>query len=365
MLKDYVTFVGIGQCGGNISNCIELNNNQVFYINTSLDDLDTIDTDYSKKYCINNVKGMAKDREYAKQTIISNDNDELVAEQIYKKYSNSHIYFFVFSLSGGTGGGMGVSLARKFKEFYPDKIINAIVVYPNSEEAILMQYNAIQCLDEIRDAMKDGVITNLQIIDNNSKEYSDKVILNSEYSDLLENLLSFNSITSSGNLDEEELERIFSTEGILNIYKLDNEDVGNNLSNLENNTIYVPFKKDCKVQGLVLSKEQDNGINRSLINESFGYPLVSHDTTWSENFSLIISAGSSFNESILNKLKDNYNSIMNKKKELESNVDNYESISIDTEAISGLHSRMSFENSQRRTRRTKEVGIRNNSRFRR
>lgn len=368
MLKDNIVCIGVGQCGGNYVSELESYKNQAFYVNTSLDDLDTIKTDHNKKYCIENTKGMAKDREYANETITSNENDEKIADLIFKKYSNAHSYFFFFGLSGGTGGGMSIQIMRKFKDFYPDKIVNAVTIYPNDEEDMLMQYNAYKCLEDLKKCLDEGIINNLQILNNNSKEFSEKFSINTEFTEMFEDVLSFNRISKNGNLDEEEMERLFTTNGITVIYKLSNEDVGNNLSKLEDNTIYAPFKMNPTTHGLILSENQNNSINRSLIKDAFGMPVVTHDIIWDNDYSIIISTGMTFNDGLIEHLKSNYNTLLAKKQELEnsSKIENKDIISIDESALKSLNRKTTTtERPLTRSRRSREVGVRADTRYRR
>lgn len=370
MLKDFVTFIGMGQCGGNYTEELEQKKNMAFYVNSSLDDLDTIDTDYDKKYCIENTKGMAKDIEYANEVITSDDNDEKIAVQIFKKNSNAHIYFFIFGLSGGTGGGMTVQVMRKFKDCYPDKTVNAIVVLPHEDEDMIMHYNAYKCCEELEKCLNEGVVTNIQILDNNSKEFSEKLSINKEFTELFDEILSFNQINKTGNLDEEELERLFNTNGITVIYKLPNGDIADNLNELDNNTIYTNFNRDPKVHGLILSESQNNSINRSLIKEAFGYPMVTHDIIWDKDYSIIISTGMTFYKSIITKLKNNFNKLLQKKQELEKTLNNEEkeNVVIDESILKNLNNNSYKSNVQRpstRNRRGNAVGVKGETRYRR
>lgn len=114
MLKNDILFVGVGQCGGNITQELEKLNFNSYYVNSSLEDLDTIDTDISNKYHIPKTKGMAKDRQYALEVLGSNDNLPNITNKIYENFSNCRIVYFVLSLGGGTGGTMGGILAHDY-----------------------------------------------------------------------------------------------------------------------------------------------------------------------------------------------------------------------------------------------------------
>lgn len=361
MLKDSILNVATGQCGGNLVYELEKLENQAFYINSSLDDLKTIPTDASKKYCIENTKGMAKDISYAEQIITSNYNDEKIVEAIYERYPNQRIYNFHFGLAGGTGGGMTIQIMRTYKEFYPDKIINAIVVYPHEEEGMLMQNNAKKCLDKLKQCLEDGIINSLQILNNNSKEIGDKLSINIEYARMYDEIVSFEGTDVKGNLDKEEMERLLSTRGVTVIYKMKNEDVGDNLSKLEDNTIYAPFHRNPTTLGLLLSKTQDNALNRDLIQKAFGVPMVTHDVRWENEYSFVISAGMKFNDDIVLQLKQNYNKLYQKKVELEkSATQTPQDIEIDESILNSLNRNQPVNISNdrpRRRRRGAALGI--------
>lgn len=367
MLKDVVDFISVGQAGGNIVNEFEKLDNQCFYINSSLDDLDTLDTDEENKYCIENTKGMAKDVNYAEQIIKSNDNDFKIAEKIYKRNPNAHIYFFVFSLSGGTAH-MAPYIMVKFKEYFPNKIVNAIVIKPHQDEDMIMHYNAKKSLENIKKCMDNGIITNVQVLDNNSKEFGDKMELNKEFVKLFDEILTFENINCEGNLDEEEFERLFSTKGTTVIHKLDNGDLANNLTRFEDETIYADFIKNPSTHGLIINKKQNNSVNRSIIKDVFGIPTVTHDTIWEKDYNIIVSTGMDFNEGLISESVRYYNDILNKKKEFESKIyeDNkVENIELDNSILNNIikNKTITQENKPRPNRRNRKVGIENESMF--
>lgn len=363
MLSDNCMFISGGQCGGNIVSEFEELGNQCFYVNTSLDDLDTIETDDSNKYCIENTKGMAKDIAYSEETIKSNDNSFKIANQIYKRNPNAKMYFFVFSAGGGTAY-MTPFIMATFKEYFPNKIVNAVVIMPHQEEAMIMHYNAKKCLENIKKCMDNDVITNLQILDNNSKEFGEKMALNKEFASVFNEILTFENINCEGNLDEEEFERLFSTKGTTVIYRFDNGDIANNLEKFENETIYASFLKNPTTHGLILNKKQNNSVNRSIIQDVFGIPAVTHDTIWEEDHNIIVSTGMEFNDDIINDCAKHYNEILKKKKESEASIhnkkENVEEISLDDSILNNImkSTKKTETTQQKPNRRGKRVGIR-------
>lgn len=317
MLKDSCVFIGVGQCGGNIVRQLELKGGySCFYINSSTEDLETIGTDYDKQHHISETKGMAKDQKLAKEIINAEERNYIIAEKIYKRYANATIYTFVFSTSGGTGGGMSSSIMKAMKEWYPDKIVNAIVVKPHASEDMIMQYNSLECLKELKELNKENIVTNLQIVDNNKRDFKDKMRINSEVASLLDGIMAFNSITSEGNLDEQELEVIYSTKGVSFICEFGGTDFVNELDKAEQKMVYAQYLKNGTVHGLILNKDCNTEINRAIIKDAFGYPLKTMDTVWDDESNIVFVAGTEFNDEVLEELKKSYMEIKKKREEV-------------------------------------------------
>lgn len=330
MLKDSCVFIGVGQCGGNIVRQLELKGGySCYYVNSSTEDLETIGTDYDKQYHIAETKGMAKDRNMAKDVITSDNRSYLIAENIYKRYANAKIYTFIFSTAGGTGGGMANTIMESMKEWYPDKVINAVGVKPHASEDMIMQYNSLECLKELKQLLDLDVVTNLQIIDNNKREFKDKMKINSEIASLLDGLMSFDQITTEGNLDAEELEIIYSTKGVSVICEFGSNDFANELSKAEQKMAYAKYLKNGSVHGIILNNECNTEMNRSIIKETFGYPLKTMDTVWDEESNIVFVAGTEFNDEVLEELKKSYLEIKEKRESVNDKAKTDVEIDID------------------------------------
>ena len=79
-MKDRIGFVAVGQAGGNIGRLFEDKGYSVLYLNTSDEDLETIDGVH--KYHISGGEGCNKDRDKAKQLVV--DDFDNIAERIEK-----------------------------------------------------------------------------------------------------------------------------------------------------------------------------------------------------------------------------------------------------------------------------------------
>lgn len=318
MLKESVAFIAIGQCAGNIAKELDDRGCQCFYINSSLDDLDAVEADLNKRYHINGEQGMAKDRKEAYNVINKDENADKIAEAIYKKYANADIYFFICSASGGTGGGMTNSIIAKTKEFYGEKILNLITVLPHKEEDMIMQYNAIDFLKEVKQNIEDGNITNLQVLDNNSIDFEKKLELNTRFADLMDKVLSFDGICKEGNLDEQEMKKTFSNVGVMAIHEVKNNDFVDNLGKYQENSMYYKHGKDVTTHSLILSPDNNTADGRGLIREVFGVPLETHYTLWDEDTNIIIPSGLNSDiiiDAVSNELVENYSMWQEKRKE--------------------------------------------------
>ena len=98
-MKNKIAFVAVGQAGGNIGQLFEDKGFTVLYVNTSQEDLDTLEK-AKFKYHIPNGEGCNKDRRKAKQLVID-DFDNIVAE--IESKIKADMIFVIFASGGGTG----------------------------------------------------------------------------------------------------------------------------------------------------------------------------------------------------------------------------------------------------------------------
>ncbi len=314
MLIDKIAIIGVGQCGSNLTMELENLGFNSFYVNTSLEDLDTINTDRDNKFHIKG-KGMAKDRSLAMECIISDNNAENIADAIHNRYAMADILYICYSLSGGTGGTMGNVIAEVTSDLYQDKVVNVVAVLPKSSEDIGLQANAIESLKHLKTLQESGAIAQVHLLDNNSRE--DIFSINKDFAICLDRFVSFNEITKMGNLDEEERERLLIESGMAVILEFSDDDFANGLAQVSTNSIYSEWLKDPKLHGLILNKKQNKDINKELIKEVIGMPNYTHQSSWDEDSNVLFSVGMSFNDNILIKMKKDAQEMLDKKKELE------------------------------------------------
>lgn len=343
MLLEKVVNVGIGQCGSNFVAELEKFSFNSFYVNSSLEDLDTIETDKKNKYHLKGLKGMAKDRNLAMKCIASDNTAESIAYAIYDQYAFADIIYFYYSLSGGTGGTMGNVIAEVMADLFPDKIINVVAILPKSNDDIGLLANAIESLEHLKTLQKNGVITQIHLLDNNARE--DIFSINKDFAICFSKFVTFDEITKTGNLDEEEKERVLIEPGMGTILEFSDDDFGNGIANASENTIYSEWVKSPSLHGLILNRKQNKDVNREVIKDVLGRATFTHHSTWDNDSNVLIAVGMPFNDGVLNKLKKDAKEQLDKKIKAEEEASKQlDLVDVDFDASTVLNS----TNSRRR-----------------
>ncbi|QDY27221.1 hypothetical protein [Clostridium botulinum] len=339
LLTERMVCVGVGQCGSNMIKELENLGFQAFYINSSLEDLDTINTNIKNKYHIKNTKGMAKDQRMAKQIVLENNNADNIAYAIHDQYAMAEIITFFYSLAGGTGGGMGTILASNVSDLFPNKIVNVVAVLPKSTEDIGLQANAIESLQSLKEALDSGFINQVHLLNNDSRD--DIFAINKDFAICFDRFINFDVINKEGNLDEEEKEKMLLEPGMGVILEFSNDDFGNGLASAFENSIYAEWLKNPNLHGLILNKKQNKDVNKEVIKDVLGMPNYTHQSTWDEDSNVLFAAGMSFNENILNKMKIKAKELSEKKRKIEEEAqkEKVETVEFDTSAITSASNR--------------------------
>ena len=143
MIRNRIGFVAIGQAGGNIGKLLESKGFSVLYVNTSQEDLDTLEG-VKFTYHITNGEGCNKDRNKAKNLVIE-DYDNL-ANEIDTKLQVDML-FVIFASGGGTGSGTAPMLIDML--ISDGKKVGAITVIPAENESIRSQINCYEAFNEL------------------------------------------------------------------------------------------------------------------------------------------------------------------------------------------------------------------------
>ena len=262
-MKKDIAFLAIGQAGGNIGKLFEEQCFKVMYVNTSMEDLNTLL--YAKHvYHITNGEGAARDRERAKELLMADIQD--LQNEITKTLSEEFI-FVIFSAGGGTGSGIAPMLMAYMPELLPDSKICGITILPSVRESLQTQANAAECFHEL-----EGLdIDSLFVIDNNGRP--DKFAINETFVDLFMNMLKIPGYTDSrGNIDTRDLKDALSAKGCVMISALPSiQSSTPKLLDSFRNGIFAQPEPDGKIQYIALSMATE--INTDAFIKIVGKPL--------------------------------------------------------------------------------------------
>ncbi|MDE6872939.1 MAG: hypothetical protein K2P87_00565 [Lachnospiraceae bacterium] len=202
-MRKKISFVAVGQAAGNIGRLFEQKGYAVLCLNTSQEDLDTLDTKF--KYHIPQGEGCNKDRKKAKQ-LVMDDYDNIVAEIDAK--AKADMVFVVFASGGGTGSGAGPMLMDLLID--DGRTVGAVTILPAAGESVKSHINSYECFTELAGISGSGACF---VIDN---EQGDKLALNVDFVDTFVDFLAIPEKHRSvkGNIDKAELMETLRAHGM-------------------------------------------------------------------------------------------------------------------------------------------------------
>lgn len=294
MFKDSILNISFGQGAGNIGQLMEQQGILNLAINTSKQDLDTLNVKH--KYLIRNGQGCGKDRTKSKQLVVNDfENILSVINNILDNNTIKHI-FIGFTMGGGSGSGGGPMLAKLIANEYPGINICIYTIIPSKSEPFKAQYNACECYREL---IRIENLGSIFFLDNNKHE--NKFVINRYFvNDLIEFLkIPDEDKSSKGNIDVEEMNTILSCNLMINISVTDE----NNHKVKE--PIFVDIERDGFVKYIALSNAKQNLLND--VQSSVGYPIDAFYTFNNRKINIIALTGLSLPSSTMNELFDMVN----------------------------------------------------------
>lgn len=291
MFKNSILNISFGQGAGNIGQLMEQQGILNLAINTSKQDLDTLNVKH--KYLVKNGQGCGKDRSKSKKLVINDfENILSVINNILDSTAIKHI-FVGFTMGGGSGSGGGPMLAKLIANEYSDINVCVYAVIPSKSEPFKAQYNACECYREL---IKIENLGTMFFLDNNKHE--NKFIINRYFVDDLMEFLKIpdEDKSSKGNIDIEEMNTILSCNLMINISITDEN------NHQINPSILVDIERDGFVKYIALSNAKQNLLKD--IQASVGYPLDAFYTFNNRKINVIVLAGLSLPSSSMNEIFD-------------------------------------------------------------
>lgn len=287
-MRKTISFIAIGQAGGNIGQLLEQRGFEVLYLNTSKEDLDTIKGKY--KYHIKEREGANKDREKAKKIIIEDFDN--VSKEIEDKITNN-IVFLLFAAGGGTGSGIAPALMKML--IHQEKKVGAITILPDKSESVKAHINTYECFTELIKIKESAAVF---VLDN---EKGEKLSLNRNFvSDFCKFIEIPNKFKSKkGNIDVAEVKEVLLTHG-MSIVTSASDNTADVINKIKNN-IYSDMEQDkvLKYIGVALTEN----IDIYALEKEIGIPL-DRFIAYTEREIIFGISGLSYPETRLNQIKE-------------------------------------------------------------
>jgi hypothetical protein len=264
-MKNSIGFIGVGQAGGNICHLFEAQGFHVMYINTSQEDLRTLNG-AKWKHHIAGGEGTAKDRKLAKTLLMDSFQD--VTGEVFERMAGIEFIFVVFSAGGGTGSGISPMLIDVLSQELPDKNIGAITILPAASELIKTQSNAYECFGELSSLES---LRATFVMDNNGRR--DKLATNDVFVSLFNSMLDIPSnVNRRGSIDAAEIKRLLRTPGCMYISRLPKANSSTaKLCESFSNGIFAPIEPDGSVSYIALSAASE--IDTEILFKRVGRPI--------------------------------------------------------------------------------------------
>jgi len=207
-MKEQFGVIGLGQAGGNIANIFEGKGYNTIYVNTSLEDLNTIKGVH--KLHVTGADGAAKDRKKVLQLVMESFGD--IIQKIENVITQKYI-IVVYSSSGGTGSGLSTPMLKYLTQI--GKICIPVVILPNdtveSAKACENAYNACVELMSIQGLGATFLLDNSR---------NDKFTINNKFVCELDSFINIKNSSVYGNIDMAERKQMLSCPNVAVLSKL-------------------------------------------------------------------------------------------------------------------------------------------------
>ena len=201
-MREQFGVLALGQCGGNLGVLCERKGYSVVYVNTSQEDLATING--AHKLHIPGGEGAAKDRKRVLQ--IASDSIVDIVDKITTILSQQYI-LVTFSAGGGTGSGLSIPILSYLSQI--GKICIPVVVLPDdANESAKACENAYNTIVELMGIQGLGATF---LLDNSR---GDKFNINNKFVNDIDAFITLNNTSIYGNIDKAERKQILSCPGV-------------------------------------------------------------------------------------------------------------------------------------------------------
>lgn len=216
----YISFLALGQAGGNIADEAAKRGYYSGALNFSQVDLDSLEHVQHKLKLVGS-EGIGKERNNAIQLMANNWDLSINFVKENFSHPSIEIIFVPFSTGGGSGSGIAPVLLNMLSNEMPNKVFIAMPIIPDKTESYISQRNCIETFEDL--SSFDGCILPidndkcLSMNISNGKNHLFKTV-NKWVVDMIEKIESYTKKESNlGVLDKKDLRNIFDTKGMATI----------------------------------------------------------------------------------------------------------------------------------------------------
>jgi hypothetical protein len=308
-LKDF-GLLGIGACGGNQVAAFKKYNLASFYINSAMEDLNSLGLQDMHYYHVKGAIGCHKDRDVSKEYLAHNYED--ILKHIERYLTGKYVFLFG-STGGGTSSGM-CALMTELLENELGKVVIPVITIPSLSESLQAKTNSYELLKELFGCAQHTVF----IIDNNKEPNFIKS--NETLASLIYSLISDVSTSIDGIYDYSEICAMLEQKGygILNYFirKPTQADITSAIKTAVTNNIFADIELRntlyyCGIKSSTMRKTVN--VDYEELQLTFGY--------WRDIFQgyqtksdMVFMSGLQYPMTVINKL---YESIKEDKKKIE------------------------------------------------
>ena len=243
-MREQFGIIGIGACGSNIANLFENKNYPTVYINSSMEDLNSIKGVH--KLHLVGAEGAAKDRKKVLQLAMESFGDIM---QKAEKIITQQYVLVIFSAGGGTGSGLSIPILKYLTQI--GKTCIPVMVLPDGRSSAKMNENAYNACIELMSIQGLGATF---LLDN---EKDDKFAINNKFVCEFDTFVTIKNSSIHGNFDISERKQILSCPGVAVLGKLSkSRSTAPEIIEALHNGIYAEVEaKSCYYLGVITSNK--------------------------------------------------------------------------------------------------------------
>ncbi len=287
MLKKDILWIAVGEAGGRIVNEILKKDKRYvgLFLNSNYNDLKDLEN-AKNVYTMANSSGTGKNR--TKSKLLFGENRHSIYDEILK-FNSQKVYHIVFSMGGGTGGGLVPSLIMGMKLMNINKPINVTCVLPSYADNKRYRKNAIECWNEL--TQLDNINT-IHLLDNSKRENKEQI--NKEYAEMIDvfmNMPKFSTADDS-TVDAEEIGIIGLSKGSTVFYNLPNDESNAKmgLAKAIKSSIFADLCEENEVCQYLAITTKPNGYNQRDIENLFNVNEYTVNS-FNDKYNLVVASG--------------------------------------------------------------------------